>query len=101
MKGNFVMATVEYKSGDYEIGASATQEFTFWWGTDYHEGGEYFDVSIAPTFSPGVPTLPIVEVQRAHYLDTSEGSARSVLLLTLRNDNKFPVYFIANHVRIY
>ncbi len=39
--------------------------------------------------------------QRAHYIDTSEGPARSVLLLTLRNDNNFDVYFVANHVRIY
>ncbi len=94
------MATVQYKSADYQIDAGATQEFTFWWGGD-HEGTEYFDVSIAPTFSPDTPSLPVVEVQRAHYLDTSGGSARYVLLLTLRNDNKFKVYFIANHVRIY
>jgi hypothetical protein len=97
------MATIEYKSGDYQIGPSSSQQFTFWWGPDFHEGTEYFDVSIAPTFNPNVTSqqLPLVEEQRAYLLDTSERFARTVLLLTLRNDNKFPVFFIANHVRIY
>jgi hypothetical protein len=97
------MATVEYKSGDYQIGPLATQQYTFWWGTDEHELLQYFDVSITPAFNPNVAQqhLPIVEVQRANLLDTSEGPARSVLLLTLRNENNFPLFFIAHHIRIY
>ena len=96
------MATVDYKSALYEIRPSTTEQFTFWWGPDIHEGGEYFDVSIAPSFNPDAPSqLPLVEVQRAYLHDTSEGAARTVLLLTLRNDNESLVYFFANHVRIY
>ena len=97
------MATVEYKSGDYQIGPSSRQQFTFWWGSDIHEGTEYFNVSIAPVFNPNVSSqqLPLVEEQRAYLWDITEGPARSVLLLTLRNDNNSTVYFVANHVRIY
>jgi hypothetical protein len=97
------MATIEYKSGDYQIGPSSSQEFTFWWGAGSFGPAEYFDVSIGPTFNPNVTSqqLPLVEEQRAYLLDTSESVARTVLLLTLRNDNNFPVYFVANHVRIY
>ena len=96
------MAIIEYKAADYQIGPSSSQQFTFWWGPDSQVQSEYFDVSIAPDFLPNNLTqLPLVEEQRAYLLDTSEGAARTVLLLTLRNDNRFPVYFIANHVRIY
>jgi len=96
------MATVDYKSGDYRIAASSSQQFTFWWGTDEHELTQYFDVSIGVVFSPRIESyLPLVEEQRAYLLDTSEGTARQVLLLTLRNDNNFEVNFVANHIRIY
>jgi hypothetical protein len=40
-------------------------------------------------------------VQRAYLLDQSEKPTKDVLVLTLRNDNDFPVYFTANHIRIY
>jgi hypothetical protein len=56
------MATVDYKSGDYQIAASSSQQFTFWWGPDEHEGVEYFDVSFAQAASPRITSyLPIVE----------------------------------------
>ncbi len=97
------MATVEYKAADYQIGASSSQEFTFWWGADSQGPSEYFDVSVGPTVDPNYPPqqLPLVEVQRALILDQSQTPYRVVLLLTLRNDNKFPVYFVADHIRIY
>jgi hypothetical protein len=103
MKGVHNMATVEYKSADYQIGASASQEFTFWWGEDSLGPSEYFDVSIGPDFDPNYPPqrIPLVEVQRAYLLDQSEKPTKDVLVLTLRNDNDFPVYFTANHIRIY
>jgi hypothetical protein len=96
------MTTVQYKAGNYQIGASATQEFTFWW--EPGDGPEYFDVSIAPIVNDKYPPqrLPLIEVQRGYILDTSVYPyGKMVLLLTLRNDNDFPVGFIANHVRIY
>ena len=96
------MATVDYKAADYEIGPSSIKEFTFWWDDSNPTG--YFDVSIAPVFNPNVSSqqLPLVEVQRAYVLQTNEPPAlRTVLLLTLRNDNDSTVYFTANHVLIY
>ena len=99
MKGN-IMANVEYKSAVYTIGPSSSQQFTFWWG-QRSTGAEYFDVSIGVD-----PQLrrqgqaPLVEEKRAYLLDESEGDTRNVLLLTLRNDNRFEVFFTANHVRI-
>jgi hypothetical protein len=95
------MASVNYKAADYEIGPSSSKEFTFWW--DSVDTGGYFDVSIAPVFNPDVASqqLPLVEVQRAYLLETSEPPAlRTILLLTLRNDNDSTVYFTANHVLI-
>jgi hypothetical protein len=96
-----IMATVEYKSGDYQIAPLSQQGFTFWWDSTLTPA--YFDVSIAPVFNPDVSTqqLPLVEVKRAYLLDLSEPPARWVLLLTLRNDNNSIVYFVTNHVRIY
>lgn len=94
------MANVEYKNGVYSIGPSTTQQFTFWWGAG-STGVEYFDVSIGVDPLPNHPTQrPLVEVQRAYLWDQSENDPRQVLLLTLRNDNAFEVFFIANHVRI-
>ena len=51
-----------------------------------------------PVFNPNVSSqqLPLVEEQRAYLLDLSGGSARTFLLLTLRNDNNSIVYFTAN-----
>jgi hypothetical protein len=95
------MANVEYKSAVYTINPSSSEQFTFWWG-DGASGVEYFDVSIAVDPLPRHPTqLPLVEEKRAYLWDESEGNPRNVLLLTLRNDNNFEVFFIANHVRIY
>jgi hypothetical protein len=91
------MATIEYKAGP-----SSSQQFTFWWGPDSRGQLEYFNVSIAPDFLPNNLTqLPLVEQQRAVVLDTSEEPARIVLLLTLRNENNFAVFFAANHILIY
>jgi hypothetical protein len=97
-----VMATVEYKSGDYQIAPLSSQEFTFWWDSTTTPAF-YFDVFIAPVFNPNVSTtqLPLVEVRRAYLFDVSEPPAKWVLLLTLRNDNDAIVYFIANHMRVY
>jgi hypothetical protein len=97
------MTTVEYKSADYTIGPSSTQQFTFWWGAGSYGPVEYFDVTCWPDPQPDHPSqLPLVEVQRAFFWDGSQpGNPRSVLLLTLRNDNDFEVYFTANHIRIY
>jgi hypothetical protein len=98
------MANVEYKAGAYQIGPSTSQQFTFWWGAGSFIQSEYFDVSIAPDYDPNRPRQPLalIEEQRSYVLDTSEDPVgKIVLLLTLRNDNDFPVYFTANHVRIY
>jgi hypothetical protein len=94
------MAVIDYKSAVYQIGPSATQEFTFWWGAG-SIGVEYFDVSIGPDPDPRhLVQLPLVEVQRATVWEQGEEGGRVVLLLTLRNENDFLVNFIANHVRI-
>jgi hypothetical protein len=94
------MAVVQYKSAVYTIGPSSSQQFTFWWGPG-STGVEYFDVSIGVDPQPRHPTqLPLIEEQRAYLWDGSEDNPRNVLLLTLRNDNDFEVFFIANHVRI-
>jgi hypothetical protein len=91
------MANVEYKSAVYTIGPSSSKLFTFWWGQG-STGVEYFDVSVGVDPQPNHPTqLPLVEEQRAYVWDQRDGK---VLLLTLRNDNNFEVFFIANHVRI-
>jgi hypothetical protein len=94
------MANVEYKSAVYTIGPSSSEQFTFWWG-QRSTGVEYFDVSIGVDPQLRRPSqLPLVEEKRAYLCDQSEGDPRKVLLLTLRNDNHFEVFFIANHVRI-
>jgi hypothetical protein len=95
------MANVEYKSAVYTIGPSSSKQFTFWWGKG-STGVEYFDVSIGVDPQPRHPSqLPLVEEKRAYLWDQSEGDPRQVLLLTLRNDNGFEVFFIANHIRIF
>jgi hypothetical protein len=101
-KGIYIMATIEYKAGDYQIGPSSSQQFTFWCGLDSRGVSEYFNVSIAPDLLPNnLPQLPLVEEQPAYLLDMSQTPGRIVLLLTLRNDNNFAVYLTANHIRIY
>jgi hypothetical protein len=102
IKGACIMATVKYKNAVYQIGPSATQDFTFWWDSTDPIG--YFDVSIQPDPNPNNPIQkPLVEVQRAYYWDGTGGpeTIRNVMLLTLRNDNNFAIDFIANHVLIY
>src|SRR3984957_17852794 len=94
------MANVEYKSAVYTIGPSSSQQFTFWWGKG-STGVEYFDVSIGVDPQPRhVVQLPLIEEQRAYLWEQADDGPRNVLLLTLRNDNEFEVFFIANHIRI-
>ena len=89
------MVNVDVLSGTYHIPA------LFWWPSPQPNGKEYFDVSIGVDPQPRHPSqLPLVEEKRAYLWDQSEGDPRQVLLLTLRNDNGFEVFFIANHVRI-
>jgi hypothetical protein len=99
------MATVDQKSGGYTIAAHASGKpgdpastFTFWWGEDA-KPTEYFDVSIEPN-PPVFDMIPLVETQRAIALANAT-PRQPVLILTLRNDNDFPVPFFANHVHIY
>jgi hypothetical protein len=89
---------VEYKSGEYTIPAGTSQPFTFWWG-DGAEESEYFDVSIAP--DPNIANLiPLIEEQRQIAL--FDGTPRqTMLILTLTNNNKVAVKFIANHIRVH
>jgi hypothetical protein len=76
--------------------------FTFWWGRDSKAPNEYFDVFVSPEFDPKHTGMsPLIEEQRAIGHDTSEGAGRVILFLTLRNNNNFPIKFVANHVRIY
>jgi hypothetical protein len=97
-----VMATTDYKHGSYSIAALSSQTFTFWWGRDSKAPNEYFDVFVSPEFDPKHTGMsPLIEEQRAISHDTSEGAGRIILFLTLRNNNNFPIKFVANHVRIY
>jgi hypothetical protein len=95
------MATIEYKDGGYSIAPQSNQTFTFWWGRNSKAPHEYFDVSITPDNFKETPMKPLIQEQKRVYLDTSEGPARVVVALTLRNENNFAVDFLANHVRIY
>jgi hypothetical protein len=95
------MATIEYKDGAYSIAPQSNQTFTFWWGRNSKAPHEYFDVSITPDNFKETPMKPLIQEQKRVYLDTSEGPARVVIALTLRNENNFAVDFLANHVRIY
>ncbi len=96
------MAHIDYKDGQYTIAANSSEQFTFWWGRNSNGPHEYFDVSISPQVNRENERMtPLVDVKREVYLDASEGPARNVLLLTLQNNNNFPVMFLANHVRIY
>jgi hypothetical protein len=98
VKGRVAMGNVEHKTGGYSIPAHATQEFTFWWGSDAVPTA-YFDVSIEP--NPKVFDMkPLIEEKRE--LTLFGGAPRQpMLILTLKNNNSFAVVFFANHVRIY
>jgi hypothetical protein len=100
MKG-FIMAHIDYKEANYSIASLSTQQFTFWWGRDGKDPKQFFDVFIAPIFDKKHGEMvPIVEIQRQVTWSTEAGVG-NVLYITLRNDNRFAVEFIANHVRIY
>jgi hypothetical protein len=92
------MPNVDLKSVEYTIPALKSQEFTFWWG-DNAVPASYFYVSVEP--NPPIPDMsPLIEEQRVVTL--FNGSPRQpMLILTLRNNNKFAVPFFANHVRVY
>jgi hypothetical protein len=82
-----------YKDGGYTIEANQTQSFSFWWGEGVDTHHNYFDVSISPQPS-SVPMTPLVQVEKS----VVWSAPNIVLIITLRNDNPFPVNFIANHV---
>jgi hypothetical protein len=92
------MANVELKTGTYTVPAKTSKEFTFWWGSDALPAS-FFDVSVEP--NPKIPNItPLIEERREVTL--FNGSPRQpMLILTLRNNNDFPVDFFANHVRVY
>ena len=103
------MADADLKVGDYTIAALSTQTFTFWWphggeSRDAREHREYFDVSIAPKYDGAHSTIkPLVEVQRVMGYEHTAGTVDpmlNIMYVTLRNDNDFPVAFLANHVRV-
>jgi hypothetical protein len=93
------MADVRVKTGGYAIGALKTQEFTFWWGADYLPAG-YFDVSIEPN-AEGLDMIPLIEERRQVTTIAPSGQLRQpMLILTLRNNNRFEVPFFANHILV-
>jgi len=93
------MANVRIKSGGYVIPAMKTQEFTFWWGADYLPAG-YFDVSIEPN-AEGLDLIPLIEEGRQVTTIAPSGDVRQpMLILTLRNKNRFDVPFFANHILV-
>jgi hypothetical protein len=92
------MANVQIKSGGYTIPARKTQEFTFWWGSDYLPAA-YFDVSIEPN-AEGLDMIPLIEVRRQITTIAPSGRRQPMLILTLRNNNNFDVPFFANHIHV-
>jgi hypothetical protein len=91
------MANVQIKSGGYTIPALKTQEFFFWWGAGYFPAG-YFNVSIEPN-AEGLDMIPLIEERRQITTTAPSGDVRQpMLILTLRNNNKFDVPFFANHI---
>lgn len=92
-------ADVKVKSGGYTIPARTTQDFTFWWGADYLPAG-YFDVSIEPN-AEGLEMIPLIEERRQVTTIAPSGQLRQpMLILTLRNNNRFDVPFFANHILV-
>jgi hypothetical protein len=93
------MADVKVKSGGYTIPAGTTTDFTFWWGADYLPAG-YFNVSIEPN-AEGLDMIPLIEERRRIMTIAPSGQLRQpMLILTLRNNNKFDVPFFANHILV-
>jgi hypothetical protein len=93
------MANVRIKSGGYTILAQKTEEFSFWWGADYFPAG-YFDVSIEPN-AEGLDMIPLIEERRQVTTIAPSGDVRQpMLILTLRNNNKFDVPFFAYHILV-
>jgi len=100
-------ADVYLATGEYTIPAKSTEVFTFWWPIDEHHAHPrdiaYFDVSITPeVHSIDTVITPLIEVKRERFLffDDSNSLINKTLLLTLQNDNDFPVTFLAAHVLI-
>jgi hypothetical protein len=92
-------ADVRIKSGGYEIPAHSSKEFTFWWGADYLPAG-YFNVSIEPN-AEGLHMIPLIEERRQVTTIAPNGQLRQpMLILTLRNNNRFAVPFFANHILV-
>jgi hypothetical protein len=83
-----------YKNGGYTIGASQTQSFFFWWGEGVDTTHLYFDVSINP-LPTAVPMTPLVVLEKSVTFDAANSV---VIIITLKNDNAFPINFIANHI---
>ena len=92
------MANLELKTGVYTIPALKSQEFTFWWGSDALPA-EYFDVSIEPN-PKNANMVPLIEEKKVITLFNGTPS-QPMLILTLRNNNNFAVYFFANHIRVH
>jgi hypothetical protein len=92
-------ADVRVKTGGYTIPAHKSQEFTFWWGADYLPAG-YFNVSIEPN-AEGLDMIPLIEERRQVTTIAPNGQLRQpMLILTLRNNNRFGVPFFANHILV-
>ena len=92
-------ADVRVKTGEYTIPAHKSQEFTFWWGADYLPAG-YFNVSIEPN-AEGLDMIPLIEERRQITTIAPSGQVRQpMLILTLRNKNRFDVPFFANHIHV-
>jgi hypothetical protein len=90
---------VRVKTGGYTIHAQKSQEFFFWWGADYLPAG-YFDVSIEPN-AEGLDMIPLIEERRQVTTIAPDGQPRQpMLILTLKNDNRFDVPFFANHILV-
>jgi hypothetical protein len=93
------MANVRIKSGGYTVHAMKAEAFSFWWGADYYPAG-YFDVSIEPN-AEGLDMIPLIEEKRQVTTIAPTGDVRQpMLILTLRNNNKFDVPFFANHILV-
>jgi hypothetical protein len=102
---------VDYKVGGYSIAARTTQTFTFWWPAPHNRDLEpeeiekaFFDVAIRVGGNDRSLDAPLLEVKReyTHVVDRRHDNfwTRTVLLLTLQNDNDFDVNFWAAHLLV-
>ena len=100
---------VDLIKGAYSIPAHQTATFTFWWPDKNDQEDDsitegYFDVSIRVT--TGIST-PLLEVKREYnresdYIrETEHAIWRTLLLLTLQNDNDVDVEFWAAHLLVH